>query len=103
MYNLRNSVGLAAVVSAATMAPIETGRIYGYENIRRFLQKRKPDHTYSPGSIAPLSHKHERATSRRQRQAARDLANQEARAQASYQECWQPGDRLSRRYRVVKG
>lgn len=47
--------------------------------------------------------KGEQAAARRLRQAARDQARQEERAKASYGEAWQPGDRLSRRYRLVRG
>jgi hypothetical protein len=68
--------GLAAV--AAASAPL-AGRIYGYENIRRHLQRQKPNHSRAAGSIAGLPHKHEREIARRLRQETRNKERQRAR------------------------
>lgn len=64
----------------------------------RYPRGYKPSRGYSY-----TGDKGERAAARRLRQAERDEQRQEARAQASYGDAWKPGDRLSRRYRLVGG
>lgn len=67
-------VALAALVGSA--AP--TGRIYGYDNIKRHLQRQKRTWGAS-GSLAGQPHEHKREIARRLRQQARDAERQRAR------------------------
>ena len=72
------SAALAA--SMAVTMPAAVARIFGYENIRRHLQRQKRDHGASTNSIAKVNrwtgqpHEHRREIARRARQAARRRA-----------------------------
>jgi hypothetical protein len=74
-----NLMSAAAGIALAAAAQLRSGKIYGYENIRRHLQTHKPDHARGGNSIAKLNrhtgqpHEHKREIQRRLRQqAARD-------------------------------
>jgi len=72
---------LTGVAAAAAAPSLETRKIYGAENIKRYLQRRKP--SYGSGSGAnrwPANG--EREIARRLRQQARDAERQQSRAEA---------------------
>lgn len=77
------------------------GRIYGYENIRRHLQRQKREARGGNGSLAGRPHNHEREIARRLRQQARDAERRRDRCIAcnGFGEHGQVG--LSRRGRVL--
>ena len=71
--SLAGVAGVALAALAGSAAP--TGRIYGYDNIKRHLQRQK--RTWgATGSLAGQPHEHKREIARRLRQADRDRRNQ---------------------------
>jgi hypothetical protein len=78
---MRGRFGLMGTSIAAALAAVaesQARRVFGFDNIRRYLQQQKSDH--SRGAIAKLNrhtgrpHEHKREIARRTRQAAARVA-----------------------------
>ena len=78
---LAGVAGVALAALAGSAAP--TGRIYGYENIKRHLQRQKRTYSSGGGSPAGYAHEHKREIARRLRQQARIAERQAERLDAS--------------------
>lgn len=78
--SLAGVAGVAPAALAGSAAP--TGRIYGYENIKRHLQRQKRAYGSGGGSLAGYAHEHKREIARRLRQQARIAERQAERLEA---------------------